>query len=546
VDGDTIIVQPGTYPTGERIPVEVSVTIKGAGGSYPSIGGFWLYAPSRVEGFTITKGVDFDRAGTACTVRNNRFEGCGVSMGSNYLYGNQIVMNNLFIGSPSGVNTFDSWNNTVVGNTFLNCEKGIAFTWGGGGHVVTGNTFQNCDVGIYLIDDSATIYNNRFYCDTNLQIDSDYVYCTLSTAKTAGENIMGGPYLGGNFWGSPAGDGFSETHLDTNGDGFAEEPYQIDARNIDYLPLAASEEEPEEEVTPEDEGEEEEEPEDNSTADVTPDNNSTDVVPDSGNETDSADEVDDSSSSGGRSHKSSGGSSGGVGGGGGSPEPAKNVEVKELSQVFITNGKAVKFEFKNNATCVVSVGFDAIKNVGKTTTIVEQLKSKSVLVPELPAGEVYKSFNVWVGNSGYATSKNIENPGLVFKVEKAWVQEKQIEQDSISLNRYVDEDEHDGKAGSWTELQSSPAGEDDKFLYFSAATPGYGSFVISGKSSMKAPEEVSLELSAENRSVGSLNSEESKTGRAEKSNETGTALISIGIVIGALGVVGLVLRSMKK
>ena len=133
----------------------------------PSIGGFWLYAPSMVEGFTITKGVDFDRAGTACTVRNNRFEGCGVSMGSNYLYGNQIVMNNLFIGSPSGVNTFDSWNNTVVGNTFLNCEKGIAFTWGGGGHVVTGNTFQNCDVGIYLIDDSATIYNNRFYCSYN-------------------------------------------------------------------------------------------------------------------------------------------------------------------------------------------------------------------------------------------------------------------------------------------------------------------------------------------------------------------------------------------
>ena len=56
--------------------------------------------------------------------------------------------------------------------------------------------------------------------------------------------------------------------------------------------------------------------------------------------------------------QSSGGSSnGGSGGGGGSPEPAKNVEVKELSQVFITNGNAVKFDFAKNATCVVYVSF---------------------------------------------------------------------------------------------------------------------------------------------------------------------------------------------
>ena len=63
----------------------------------------------------------------------------------------------------------------------------------------------------------------------------------------------------------------------------------------------------------------------------------------------------DSSSSGGSSGSSSGG------GAGGSPEPAKNVQVKELSQAFITNGKPVKFDFAKNATCVVYVSFDAKK-----------------------------------------------------------------------------------------------------------------------------------------------------------------------------------------
>jgi PGF-pre-PGF domain-containing protein len=116
--------------------------------------------------------------------------------------------------------------------------------------------------------------------------------------------------------------------------------------------------------------------------------------------------------------------SSGGGGAGGSPEPAKNVQSKELSQAFITNGKTVKFDFPKNATCVVYVGFDSKKTAGKTTTIAEQLKGKSSLVSKLPSGDVYKSFNVWVGTGGFATSKNIENPVVCFKVEKSWITDK--------------------------------------------------------------------------------------------------------------------------
>ena len=84
------------------------------------------------------------------------------------------------------------------------------------------------------------------------------------------------------------------------------------------------------------------------------------------------------------------------------------------------------------------VSFDAKKTAGKTTTIAEQLKGKSTLVSGLPEGEVYKYFNIWVGNGGFATSKNIENPVVCFKVEKSWLQDKKIDQASITLNRYND------------------------------------------------------------------------------------------------------------
>lgn len=197
------------------------------------------------------------------------------------------------------------------------------------------------------------------------------------------------------------------------------------------------------------------------------------------------------SSNGGSSHSSSGSSSGG---GGGSPEPAKNVEVKELSQTFITNGKEVKFDFSKNATCVVYVSFDAKRTLGKTTTIAEMLKEKSSLVSELPSGEVYKSFNVWVGNGGVATSKNIENPAVCFKVEKDWILDKKVDQSSISLNMY--------SGDKWGQLPVSLLKEDDKYLYFTAETPEFSSFVITGKAKSTLGEsETGAKLESETRMV---------------------------------------------
>lgn len=183
-----------------------------------------------------------------------------------------------------------------------------------------------------------------------------------------------------------------------------------------------------------------------------------------------------SSSESGSGSSSSGSSSSGSsssGGAGGSPESAKNVEVKELSQVFVASGKEAKFEFQRNETCVAYVSFDAKKTLGKITTIVEMLKGKSILVSELPAGEVYQSFNVWVGNGGIASTKNIENPVLRFKVEKSWLQNNSIDPALIALNWYNDL--------KWEQISVKTSGEDAKYLYFTANVPGYSTFAITGK-----------------------------------------------------------------
>ncbi len=180
------------------------------------------------------------------------------------------------------------------------------------------------------------------------------------------------------------------------------------------------------------------------------------------------------SSSGESSGGSHSGSGGGGGTGGGSPEPAKNVKVKELCQVFITSGKNVKFDFTKNATSIVSLNFDSKKTVGKTTTIVEMLKNKSTLTLETPDGEVYNYLNIWIGNGGYGSDEdNLENAVINFRVEKSWVKDRGIDQSSIVLNRYNEK--------KWNELPTTLSGEDDKYLYFKAEAPGFSPFAITGE-----------------------------------------------------------------
>jgi PGF-pre-PGF domain-containing protein len=239
--------------------------------------------------------------------------------------------------------------------------------------------------------------------------------------------------------------------------------------------------------------------------------------------------------SGGSSHSSSGSSSGG---GGGSPEPARNIEAKELCQFFITNGKEIKFDFTKNATCVVYVSFDAKRTLGKTTTVAEMLKGKSALVSELPSGEVYKSFNIWVGNGGVATSKNIENPSVCFKVEKSWIQDKKIDQVSIALNTYNDE--------KWVQLPVNLLQEDDKFLYFTAEVPEFSSFAITGKTkNTEEGTETGANLASETRITDETETGkglEAKSGAVQKES---TSAPDFGIIYGLAGLFAVFLYRRK-
>ncbi|AKB17929.1 hypothetical protein MSWHS_1066 [Methanosarcina sp. WWM596] len=221
-----------------------------------------------------------------------------------------------------------------------------------------------------------------------------------------------------------------------------------------------------------------------------------------------------SSSSGSSSSSSSGGT-------GGSPEPASNVEVKELAQQFISNGNHAKFVFTKNATSIAYIEFDPKKTAGKTTTIVETLKEKSTLVTELPSGKVYENTNIWVGNEGTASPDNIENAVVGFKVEKTWIKLNDVDSSSVKLWKFDD--------GNWVELSTSQTGEDDDYVYYEADTPGFSTFSIMALYPEEDPESTyrALANSVEDQdsevvSEASGEKESDVTGSATRENNSGS------------------------
>lgn len=96
---------------------------------------------------------------------------------------------------------------------------------------------ENQGSGIMMTSLSQSLIADNYLNNTqNVNISGDNPGIRWNTTLTQGENIVEGPYLGGNYWADPHGTGFSQTHPD-RGDGISAEPYLIAPGHTDLLPL---------------------------------------------------------------------------------------------------------------------------------------------------------------------------------------------------------------------------------------------------------------------------------------------------------------------
>ena len=152
-----------------------------------------------------------------------------------------------------------------------------------------------------------------------------------------------------------------------------------------------------------------------------------------------------------------------------SKEPAKNVASEELATRNIISGNHIRYDFLQNSTCIMYMEYDAKRTFQKTTTTVEELKSRSIFVPENASGSVYKYVNIWVGDNGGGLPTSLANGVIGFRVEKSWINNNSVNESLITLQWYNQ---------SWEPLHTKKVGEDNNYSYFTSTAPGFSFFAI--------------------------------------------------------------------
>ena len=168
----------------------------------------------------------------------NSFRGLYLEYGINNFIANSLFSNNV----QQGVRMWDSNGNNINQSSISNnLREGLEL------NNARNNLFDNNYItlnlygGISIEDDdhlgSNIFFNNLLNNTYNIaDIDGNGLN-SWNVTSTSQTNIVGGPSVGGNYWATPNGTGYSQTCQDINSDGFCDQPYLLEINNTDYLPL---------------------------------------------------------------------------------------------------------------------------------------------------------------------------------------------------------------------------------------------------------------------------------------------------------------------
>ena len=247
---DNLVIDNGVFDNNGIQIYSENVTLKNSNIS----NAFGVWAWSMADYFTVEDS-NFDDLSYAiyvygsdyASIDNTTYKDCDYSVLYN-IVSDSNVTNSDFEGSTiMGVYLyFNSDDNIVANCTFKDEAQSIAIHGASESNEIYGNTIEGAtgEGGLYfwmndVVAYDNKIFNNFFNNTVNIvyyqNIGKNYFNVTNQTGTrvySAGTNI------GGNFWATPTGTGYSENCTDSESDGFCDDYYNITVGNIDYLPLS--------------------------------------------------------------------------------------------------------------------------------------------------------------------------------------------------------------------------------------------------------------------------------------------------------------------
>lgn len=349
---------------------------------------------------------------------------------------NNTIENSTTEDNTDGVYFTSSNNNTIRNVTTISNGDGMYLS--GSGNILTGNTLKsNTNTGLSVSPDDNLVYNNLFKNSDNVEVHltvsgSDLVW---NVSKRSGTNIIGGPYIAGNYWASPDGSGFSQTASDSNGDGIAEAPYTVSdlpytpgETSIDYLPLKKP-------TTTEDGSEDQEDTDD---------------------------------------------------GWDGPPAPDIQQDQYEITEfTTVREGETITVDTSDEETPVTSLELKVERTIFDPSF---KLAAHDTAPDgtERPDGEIYRYLTMTSSLEG----DDMETVGIRFRIPNEWFQQQNVDPEKTSLAIK--------ESNGWRKLETNVISHDSESVQLKASAPHLSTFAIMGDAPNRRPTPTPLRTLVDN------------------------------------------------
>ena len=165
----------------------------------------------------------------------------------------------------------------------------------------------------------------------------------------------------------------------------------------------------------------------------------------------------------------------------------KNIETtkieikveKEIGNISVGEKVIVKSE-ESEQISIDSLEFVPSTNLKKVKFTIAKLEDKPEEITEEPTvnGTIYVYLDIKLtSNDTYLHEEEFESMKFEFKVEKTWIDENNIDKETVTLVRY-----HDG----WQPLKTIILSEDDNYMYYESETPGLSTYTVVGTQIVEA------------------------------------------------------------